>query len=315
MNAAELLEKATDPLTTTDLASGGLLNAVQAERFIDLVVDRSVMTKQARIIRMSGPQVEIDKINTSGRVTVPKSEGTDPGTRQVPVFTKVTLDTVAYMTPFEITDESLEDSINHGRLEDDVIRVMATQTGEDLEELGIQGDTGSSDTYLATNEGWRTLAETGHVVTWDGGRISRANLMSAMLAMPDKWQRKPLRWYFNPKVCVDWTQSFADRETVLGDATAIGGVPPPFHGYPHVPVPLIPTNCIGTWGYEAGPELSYGFLTFPDNILYGIQRAINMEKDRDIYRGVNEYAITTRLDFEFEEDDAVVLILNVGVPS
>ncbi len=315
MNAAELLEKATDPLTTTDLASGGLLNAVQADRFIDLVVDRSVMTKQARIIRMSGPQVEIDKINTSGRVTVAKSEGVDPGTRQVPVFTSVTLDTVTLMTPFEITDESLEDSINNGRLEDDVIRVMASQTGEDLEELGIQGDTGSADAYLALLDGWRILAENGQVVTWDGGRVSRANLMTALLAMPDKWHRKPLKWYFNPQVTIDWTQSFADRETAMGDSTATSGVAPPFHGYPFVPVPLIPTDVIGTWGYEAGPVLSYGFLTFPDNILYGIQRAINMEKDRDIYRGVNEYALTTRLDVEFEEDDAVVLILNVGRPS
>jgi hypothetical protein len=37
-----------------------------------------------------------------------------------------------------------------------------------------------------------------------------------------------------------------------------------------------------------------------------------VDKDRDILRGVNIYAITTRIAVEFEEDDAVVLAVNVG---
>src|ERR1035437_9586763 len=144
MDTEELLEKA---ISTTDLAAGGLLNAQQTDRYIQMVVDQSAMLQEARVVRMRGPVMELDKIATTGRVSQLKAEGLAPETLAAPAFSKVTLASVEVITPFEITFEALEDSIEQGNLENTIIEAMSRQTSTDLEELALLGDTGSQDTF------------------------------------------------------------------------------------------------------------------------------------------------------------------------
>ena len=66
-------------------------------------------------------------------------------------------------------------------------------------------------------------------------------------------------------------------------------------------------------GYEAGPELTYCFLTPRENLIFGIHRDIRIEKDKDVLRGVNIYAVTTRVAVAFEETGAVVAGVNIAV--
>ena len=61
--------------------------------------------------------------------------------------------------------------------------------------------------------------------------------------------------------------------------------------------------------YTANPQL---ILCNPKNIIIGIGRDIRIEKDRDIHRRMNEYAITCKVAIEFEELTACVLGKNVG---
>jgi hypothetical protein len=82
-------------------------------------------------------------------------------------------------------------------------------------------------------------------------------------------------------------------------------------GVPLVTVPAIPTDLDGILEH-VGTDLSYGFLTPRDNLIFGIHREIRIDKDKDVLRGVNIYAITTRVAVEFENDDAVVVAVNVG---
>jgi len=49
-----------------------------------------------------------------------------------------------------------------------------------------------------------------------------------------------------------------------------------------------------------------------NNFIIGIGRDIRIEKDRDIFKGVNQYAITAKVSVNFEEDSAIVKIRNVG---
>jgi hypothetical protein len=56
-------------------------------------------------------------------------------------------------------------------------------------------------------------------------------------------------------------------------------------------------------------------LTNPQNMIYALGREIRIEKDRNIYKGVNEYAITLKVWAAIEETDAVVLLKNVAVPT
>lgn len=310
MSVDELLQKAID---TSDLAAGGLLGTEQANRFIDLVTDQSVMLREARTVRMRSSVTELDKIATTGRVSKLKTEGTAPGDLSEPAFSKITLTAVDIITPFEITFEALEDNIEGYDLENTVIAAMAKQTATDLEELAIQGDAGSSDPFLQGLNGWRVLADDGHEVDVEGDTLDKDVLGEMYRGLPSKYKRnhEDLRYFFAPACVQDWHDSFADRPTAGGDSALQSAIAPPYMGIPVVSVANIPTNLDGINGHT-GSDLSYAFLTHRENLVFGVHREVRIDKDKDILRGVNVYAITTRVAVEFEDDDAVMLVVNLG---
>lgn len=55
------------------------------------------------------------------------------------------------------------------------------------------------------------------------------------------------------------------------------------------------------------------WLTDAMNMILGLGRDIRIESDRDIYKSVNQWAITARVAVQFEETDRVVLGKNVGL--
>lgn len=61
--------------------------------------------------------------------------------------------------------------------------------------------------------------------------------------------------------------------------------------------------------YDANPQV---VLTHQDNMIIGIGRDIRIEKDRDIFKRVNQYAITLKVAVTFEEATAIVLGKNFG---
>lgn len=64
--------------------------------------------------------------------------------------------------------------------------------------------------------------------------------------------------------------------------------------------------------YRTGGRI---LLTNPQNMIFAIGRDIRIEKGRDIYKGVDQFAITAKIFHTFEELDAVVLLQNVAVPA
>lgn len=62
--------------------------------------------------------------------------------------------------------------------------------------------------------------------------------------------------------------------------------------------------------YRCYPQV---LLTHYQNLIVGISRDIRIEKDRDIFKGVNQYAITTKISVQIEEVEAVVKLANVGM--
>ena len=314
MGQEEMLQKAVD---TSDLAAGGLLNTGQWDRFIDMSLDQSVMLKDARVVRMRSAVMELDKIATTGRVSQLKTEGVSPEALSEPAFSKVTLTAVDIITPFEITTEALEDSIERGELEETVIGVMARQSATDLEELAIQGDTDSTDDFLKGTDGWRVLADDGHVVDLAGATLDKDGIASMYKALPDRYKRShgDLRYYFAPAAVQDWHDTFADRGTAAGDEALVSGVAPPYMGVPVTAVPGIPTDVEGILGYESGPDLTYGLLTPRQNLVFGIHRDVRIDKDKDILRGVNIYTITTRVAVALEQTDAIVVAVNLALTS
>jgi len=56
-------------------------------------------------------------------------------------------------------------------------------------------------------------------------------------------------------------------------------------------------------------------ITNPANIIIGFGLDITIERDRNIYTKMDEFAISLATSVQFEETDAVVLLSNVAVPS
>lgn len=64
--------------------------------------------------------------------------------------------------------------------------------------------------------------------------------------------------------------------------------------------------------YQTGGRL---LLTQPSNIILALGRDIRIERDRNIYKTVSEFAISAKVYVQFEELSSVVLVKNIAVPS
>ncbi len=387
----ELVQKAV--IVADDLASAGKLNPAQSDKFIDYVIDETVLKNNARTVRFRNESLEIDKIGIGTRAAVPKSEAVDPGVRRGINTSKITLQPSEVMVPFEIGDNFREINIEGESVEEHIIKMFATQFANDLEELYVTGnelgpavlqgdiiDGGSTteyikDSYLALQDGWQLLGDGGHVVDAEGANIGLSIFGKAIRAMPTKFRRnkKALRFFTSPDLAQLYMEKLSTRATALGDSAAGGSGVNPF-GVPCVEVPLwdfqskvvehitltgtdtiplknapvsnvvvTPSTLAGTptaayiegtdystdeangtvtriggaigagqlvkVTYSANPQL---ILTHMNNFIVGIGRDIRIEKDRDIFKGVNQYAITAKVAVEFEEDDAMVKVRNIG---
>lgn len=386
-------------ITASDLSAGGKLNPVQSDKFIDYVVDLTGLRQMSRVVRFRNEQMDIDKIGIGRRMTVPANEAQDPGVRRGVTPSKVTLQPVEVMTPLELSDTFAEINIEGGNVEDHIVRMMATQMGNDIEEMFITGDTlgpaalesnlidgGDAaryikDTFLALMNGWLRKADSSHLVNISGAAIS-ANVFSKMLnALPIKFrrQRNRLKFLVSPDLEQLFRERLSTRATNIGDQALTDAGNIRVFGVELVPVALMPftptivehltfsgsgttvstryaplvsgslvitpsslakvptspyavttdytidytTGVITHAGggssigntatvkvtYQAGPQI---LLTHMDNLITAIGRDIRIEKDRDIFARLNQWAITTKVDAQFEEVDAVVKAYNIG---
>lgn len=391
----QLVEKAV--ITTDALATGGKLNDAQSDRFIDFVIDETVLKDNARVVRFRNENLDIDKIGVGRRVAVPKAEAVDPQVRRGITTSKVTLTPKELMVPFEIGDNFRELNIEGDNVEETIIRLMATQLANDLEDLYINGNKlgpavpqsdilegGSADevkdSYLALVDGWSLLADGANLVDAAGQNIGLSIFSKAIRAMPTKFRRNRsmLRWFMSPDLWQLYLEKLSTRATMLGDDAARGGggSPGPF-GITAIPIPLwefeplivehivltgttavslknapvtnvvvhpatldkVPTAAYvegagndyildatnGTIARDAAGSIASGatvkvtyqsnpqlLLTHMNNYVIGIGRDVRIEKDRDIYKSVNQYAITAKVDVQFEELSAIVKVNNIG---
>jgi hypothetical protein len=391
----ELVRKAQ--VTTDALAASGKLNPEQADKFIDYVFDITSLKGKVRTVKFKPDQLDIDKINVGQRVTVAKSEATDPQIRRGVSTSKVTLNPKEVMVPFEISDSFMEYNIEEGAIEDHIIKMMATQMANDLEELWIDGDRfgparyqgdvfegGSTthvvkDTYIGLLDGWLKLARGANVVDFEGANISSTIFSEMINALPEKYKRNKTNLKFLTSTIIEqnYRQVISSRATQAGD-TALGtesNITP--YGIELVPAPLLAATprvtehltltgvtavqllhshvidgsevvtlqnlgatpvapfiegtdyemdyALGTIKRKAGGALgdpvnvkiTYQseanlLLTEYRNLILGIGRDIRIEKDRDIFKGVNQYAITAKVACEIENLEAVVLGKNIG---
>ena len=322
---------AADPTTGIHVGSegkGGLLNPEQSARFLDYMFDATVVGKLARTVRMRADTTEIDRIGVGEKLMKLAAEAENTGSNSAVQFSKISLTTKKLRLDWELSTESLEDNIEGADLEDHIARLMATQAGNDLEDVVLNGDTSlSSDNLYKAFDGIVKLAKAnGHVVDADGDAVSRAVFNNALKAMPRKYkQRRPdLRFLSGSNLIQDYLYSTSQNiqnvnpqdiaaSIIRGDTAGLGGpagfTAPFAFGIPIVEVPLLKET------QGADNDLGDIHLTFPNNVVIGIKRDVTVYRFFWPKKDSIEYTMYTRVGCQIEHADAWVVVKNVKVAS
>lgn len=306
-----LIQKAD--IALADLASnGGLLLPEQSDRFIQILMDSPTIINRARVVSMNGPQKKINKIGFGSRLLRPAVSATAlaDNQRSKPDLGQITLNTKEVIAEIHLPYDVLEDNIEGGNinaamgssaggLQDTLVNLLGNRAALDLEELSILGDTTSGDPYLALVDGYLKLA-TPHVVNAGGVTINKDVFKSAIKAMPDKYlrNRSELEFYVSVDNETEYRDTIANRTTGLGDAALVSANSLAVFGSNIIAASLMPA--------------AKGLYTNPNNLIFGIQRRINIEYDKDIRARKFIVVLTARVDFQIEEVDATVAITNIG---
>lgn len=341
MGSRELLEKV---VSTTQIGAGGggVLKPQQANRFLDYLVEQSVLLNDVRVVRMNNPTVEIDKVNVGTRIMRKATEAVDDGTNVDPTFTKISMTTVKLRLDWELSTEGLEDNIEGTSLEDHVASLMARQTANDLEDLALHGDTTSSDALLKSLNGYIKRARSdATVVDAAGANLTRSLFDRALRNLPNKYlqRRSSLSWYTSSSLIQDYIWSLTNGSdsgltgtgapspgSNLGDlivnagtgagsgggSAVVQGIRP--FGITLKEVPLMTETETGTYSGAAG---NHGIveLTFPDNRIWGIQRDIVVYREFKPKKDTIEYTQFIRVANQIENAEAYVHMRNVKVRS
>lgn len=329
----ELIEKV---LTTATVSAdqGGLLNPEQADRFIDYMWDATVLAKEGRTIRMKSDTVDIDKVAVGQRITRLATEAVDDGVNVDPTFTKISITTKKLRLDWELSAESLEDNLEGEALEDHIARMMATQMGNDIEDLAINGDTAlTGDALLKSFNGFHKLAlASGHVVSGAGHTLSgtgagdgKALFNAAIKAMPRKYlqRRNQLRFYAGSNLTQDYiygltqlsvTPEAIAADVIRGNPEAPGSFRSLAFGIPVVEVPLFTETLDGTYSGETGDH-GYVELTFPQNRVWGVKREVKVVAEYAPKKDTVEYTAYVRVGVQIENEDAYVTVKDVKVAS
>lgn len=151
---------ATKAMTTVAALGSSKLNAEQAARYIRFLQNRTVVLPLVRLYTMRNQTRNIDRIGFASRIlTVPPVEGADFNMANAVAVTTAqrVLTSVKAMGVAPLTDEALEENLEQQAFEQTFLDMIAERVGLDVEEWGINGDTGSSDPLLALNDGWLKL--------------------------------------------------------------------------------------------------------------------------------------------------------------
>lgn len=294
-----IMEKAD--LAVADLISdGGYLNPEQSNRFIRMLIDQPTILNTCRTVRMNSPKRKIEKIGFGQRVLrAAPASGTAlaDADRSKPDLGLIEMETDEVIAEVWIPYDVLEDNIERGGLEDTIMQILTERVSLDLEELIILGNTASGDAFLALKDGILEQVPTANVV--DGSAITdidKALFKAAIQRMPTKYlrNRAAMRHFVSHHVEMEYRDSIATRATSLGDEKVSTFTPMFAYGTPVLPVALMPGNVL--------------YLTWPQNIIWGVQRQIMIETDRDIRRRVMIIVVTLRVDVKVEEPDATVKV-------
>lgn len=320
-------KKTEEVLARADLAindlstEGGYLNPEQSDQFIDEVQEQPTVLQEARVIRMNSHTRNIDFIGFDQRIMKAAVNGYNgapnvgaPGAGDAPatndrhlaradrsrtVQRQVQLISKEVMAEVHLHQSVLEDNIEGGNLESHIMRLITEKAAEDLEEWALNADTASGDDYLALGDGYMKRAVSNVVDNLNAG-LTPNTFRDAQLALPQRYLRNvgAMRTWVTTADEVRYRSNVAQRATGYGDSSLQNFDDIRAYGVPIRKAMKMPTN--------------QALFTFPQNLLFGIHRDIQVETDRDIRARTMIIVLSTRIDVNFADENAVVKVININ---
>lgn len=297
-------------ITTASFSYG--LSVKEAERFIDNLIDQSVLLKSCRTEKLDAATTHIDKIGLSGKILKKATEATDPGETVGITTSRIAISAKEVIAIVRISDQSIRDNIEGEALVQHILQMMGKQSGNELEEAGMMGDTGVADTgILDLWDGWYKQAKAGgaHVIDasgdpdpyWPGTNTSKAGRL--MKALPYRYRRdkSALAWIQNPDMYQDYEDMLAERGTGLGDRAIIGEKLLTLRRVGNIEVPLLPIDL------GVGDDETFMMLTPMKNLITGIRLNVTLEPERKARLRCTDWVLTFMADYRIEEADAIAI--------
>lgn len=306
----------TRAIDTSLFATGGKLSPETADRFIDFLIEKTVGLSRCTTRRMATTQGHVDKIAVSARKIRRAVEGVEPETAEGISTKRRTLNTVEIIWAEDLTLTFLEDNIERRGAESHIVRMLATQFGNDMNDLAWNGDDNQDSSggngFTAINDGWITLmladAEVNDLnATTELTTPTNTDILNEMYRrMPVEFQALASLVYFVPvKFAHRYAEEVSTRETSLGDQVFINGMPAlRYFGRPVVPEPHLYIE-----------NVAKAVLTPAENLYHGIQRQVTIDSEWKPRKRAIEFTITARNDYEYSTGLAVVLANTIPVAN
>lgn len=168
-----------------------VLEAEEADRFIDYIVDESVLKNHARVVKMAKETKNVRALGLGDiRFLRPGATFSSSDYLKTLVTQKIALIAKKMRGCVAIYDDDLEDNIEGDAFADHVMRMVAAKIANELDECFWIGDTASiggfgADDIRSLFDGWRyrilcSQAAAGYLSTHYNDVSGRATLMTAL---------------------------------------------------------------------------------------------------------------------------------------
>jgi len=220
--------------------------------------------------------------------------------RSKPTTSKVQFAAKEIIAEVRLGYETVEDNIESGRLSRTVMQMMVERAAVDMEELLLQGDVTSADTYLALFDGFIAQATTN---TYDANdaELDRAVLRGIFQSISKQFRKSKtgMRFLTATDSEIGYNETLADRQGAMGDAYAVGEKKSLWKGVRIEGLHLVPDDL------GLASDQTVNLITEMNNIKIGIWRKLRLETDKDISSREAVFVLTARIDGKYQHEPAV----------
>jgi len=302
--------------------SGGQFPRRLFEEFFQQVQENAELLSLVRTEALEYEQQAIPQIGVGERLMqeVPEGDSVEDDFETAETG-QVDLDVKKTVIPFELTQESVEDTVDD--VADILLDKFERQFAADAQELGVAGHeynpstyfTGA-DSFFGIQDGWLAIAEgqdssdridgNSSMTSYDhgAGGVNTTLFDETILSLAAKYRRDGVDPVF--MTSRDNVQRYkgylTDKESGLGDAVLMGNSELTPFDY----------TIVGAHGF---PD-DKGLFTPPENLIWALRRDVEIDVvqnsdetlERDLFA---RYALRARHDYQIEDLDAGVVMTNI----